>query len=77
MKCIFCKGNLVEKKVQKEVKVGGDYFLVPLQAEVCEQCHETYFAEGTVDYIQQFKKTAKAKKSLFTPIGQVFQPAFA
>ena len=73
MKCIFCKGNLSKELVTEEVKVGNDHVLVKLEAEVCENCHEKYFPEGTVDFLQEIKKKLKADKSHLKPIGQVYQ----
>lgn len=73
MICIFCKGTVSKKKVEEEVKVGVDHILVQLDAEVCNNCHERYFPEGTVDYLQKLRRELKTKKTQFKAIGQVFE----
>lgn len=73
MNCVLCKGSLVRKKVEEEVKVGTDHILVQIEAEVCENCHERYYAEGTVDYLQNLRKQLKENKTRFKAVGQVYE----
>jgi len=75
MICIFCKGHLSKKKVQEEVQVDNDHIVVEIEAEVCDNCHERYFPEGTVDYLQKLRKELKTKKDRFRPVGQVYHMA--
>lgn len=75
MTCIFCRGNLSKKKVQEEIQVDYDHIMVEVEAEVCDNCHERYFPEGTVNYLQKLRKELKTKKGRFKPVGQVYQPA--
>ncbi|OGQ04600.1 MAG: hypothetical protein A2W61_07350 [Deltaproteobacteria bacterium RIFCSPLOWO2_01_44_7] len=75
MKCVFCKGSLVKKMVEEEVKAGNDHILAEVEAEVCVNCHERYFPQGTIDYLQKLKKELKNKKEQFKPVGQVFRAA--
>lgn len=73
MKCVLCHGKLVTQIVEEELQVGSDHVMVELKANVCENCHERYFAEGTGDYLLNLKKEIKADKSQLKPIGQVYQ----
>ena len=72
MTCIFCKGNLSRKKVQEEVQVDNDHIVVEVETEVCDNCHERYFPEGTVDYLQRLRRELKTKKGQFKPIRQTY-----
>lgn len=75
MICVLCKGKVLRKTVQEDISAGNDHLVVSLEAEVCENCHERYFPEGTVDYLQKLKRELKSKKGHFTAIGQVYQTA--
>jgi len=61
--------------VEEEVKAGNDHILAEVEAEVCVNCHERYFPQGTIDYLQKLKKELKNKKEQFKPVGQVFRAA--
>ena len=53
MKCVLCKGKTIQKQVEyKEFGVSFGRF----QADVCENCGETYFDETTAGKIQQKSK---------------------
>lgn len=75
MKCIFCKGTLVQKKVQEEVTVGNDHVLTLVDAEECENCHEKYFSSEAVDQLQKLREELKTRKDQFKVVGQVYQCA--
>ena len=54
MECLYCKGNLVRKKVSYTVTRKGYHLIIDLvPAWVCEQCGEPLFDEETVDAIQE------------------------
>ncbi|MBI2082834.1 MAG: YgiT-type zinc finger protein [Deltaproteobacteria bacterium] len=73
MICILCKGKVAKRVVQEDITVGNDHIMVNLEAEVCENCHERYYPEGTVDYLQKLKQDLKSHREQFTPVGQVYQ----
>lgn len=75
MICVFCRGNLTAKEVLEEVKVGNNHIMVDVRAEECDNCHERYFPEGTVDYLQRLKAELKKNPRQFKTVGQVFQAA--
>ena len=75
MICVLCRGKVSKKKVTEDVTVGHDHLVVRLEAEVCENCHERYYPEGTVDLLQKMKRDLKTRKDRFKPVGQVYQSA--
>ncbi len=49
MQCVMCKtGEVKPAAVKAELKVGTDRLLVPVQAEACAQCAETYDSAETL-----------------------------
>lgn len=75
MICVMCKGTVTKKMVEEDIAIGHDHFLVNLEAEVCNDCHERYYPEGTVDYLQKLRREFKSKKGCFKSVGQVYQTA--
>jgi len=73
MICVFCKGTVSKKSVQEDVKVGNDHVLVQMEAEVCDHCHERYFPEGSVDYLQKLRRNLTDEKANLKVVGQVFE----
>lgn len=77
MKCIFCSGPVNEQIVKAEVTSGQDHILVPVKAEVCENCHERYYPSGTIDYLQSVKKemakTFKKNRSAYKEVGRIYK----
>jgi YgiT-type zinc finger domain-containing protein len=54
MKCLYCKGRLVRKKVSYTATRKGYHLIIDdVPAWVCEQCGEPLFDEKTVDAIQE------------------------
>lgn len=53
MKCVMCEGRTVQRMVEhKEFGILVGKF----QAQVCQKCGKTYFAEKTAELIQQKSK---------------------
>ena len=73
MICIFCKGKVAKQKVQEDIQVGSDHMVVEVEAEVCENCHERYYPQGTADRLLALKRQFKTDKNRLKPIGQVYQ----
>ena len=62
MKCLYCKGTLVRKKVSYTATRKGYHLIIDdVPAWVCEQCGEPLFDEETVDTIQEMLKEVGAK----------------
>lgn len=51
-KCLYCKGTLEEKIVNRVQEYQGRWYLVEnVPALVCQQCGETFFKPATHDLI--------------------------
>ena len=54
MKCEFCGGETIKKKVRKQHWLNGKLYLVEnIDAEVCRDCGERYFHAKTLDAIDK------------------------
>ena len=73
MKCVLCSGELIEKTVTEEVIEGNDHIVVKVKAEVCQQCHERYYASGIVDKLIEIKEDLKNKSLRLHEIGKVYE----
>ncbi len=74
MKCVICKtGNVRPASVEAEVKVGTDRILVPVEAEVCQQCGEAYYSAEVVRRLERVREEF-ARKAIAPPaVGKVYQ----
>ncbi len=73
IKCAFCGGELVEKEVTEEIRLDNDHILVPVTAEVCGECSERYFPEGTIDRLIRLKESLKKKKVKRKEVSRVLE----
>jgi len=54
MKCEFCNGETVPRKVRKQHWLKGKLYIVEnVEAEVCVECGERYFHAATLDRIDK------------------------
>ena len=54
MKCEFCGGETIKKKVRKQHWLNAKLYLVEnVDAEVCRDCGERYFHAKTLDAIDK------------------------
>jgi YgiT-type zinc finger domain-containing protein len=54
MKCLYCQGELVQKKVSYTATRRGYHLIIDdVPAWVCDQCGEVLFDEETVRAIQE------------------------
>lgn len=77
MRCALCGGNLRKRVVEEEIVKGRDRIIVKVKAEVCLNCHERYFGEGTVDKLIELKKGLEESKLDLHEIGKVYRVARA
>lgn len=73
MRCALCGGELIEKMVTEEVTDENNHILVKVKAEVCEQCHERYYASGIVDKLIEVKECFKKHSLGLQEIGKVYE----
>ncbi|MFQ5882795.1 MAG: type II toxin-antitoxin system MqsA family antitoxin [Candidatus Methylomirabilales bacterium] len=74
MKCVICKsGDVKPSSVQAEIKVGTDRLLVPVEAEVCQECGEAYYSAEVLRQLERVRDEF-ARKAIAPPsIGKVYQ----
>ncbi len=74
VKCVICKtGEVKPASVQAEIKVGSDRLLVPVEAEVCQQCGEEYYSSEVVRNLERVREEF-AQKAIAPPsVGNVYQ----
>lgn len=74
MQCVICKRGVVKSgKVQAELRVGTDHLLVPVEAEVCDECGEAYYSTETMRYLEQVRENFIRKAIAPPSVGQVYQ----
>jgi len=73
MRCVLCGGELRNKIVEEEVSKGGDSILTRVKAEVCVNCNERYYPEGTIDRLIQLREKLEKKKVKLREIGKVYK----
>ncbi len=74
MKCVICKGEVVEKaKVEEEIRIGNDIIFVPIEVLVCKSCGEKYYDRFTLQKLEKTEKQLKKNRSRLRPIGTVLQ----
>ena len=72
--CVICKtGNVRPASVEAEVKVGTDRILVPVEAEVCQQCGESYYSTEVVRRLERVREEFARKAIALPAVGKVYQ----
>ena len=62
MECLYCKGQLIQKKVSYTANRKGYHLIIDdVPAWVCEQCGEAFFDEKTVAAIQDIPADVDAR----------------
>lgn len=74
MKCVICKtGEVGPAGVQAEIKVGCDRLLVPVEAEACQQCGESYYSAEALRYLERVREDFARKAITPASVGTVYQ----
>jgi YgiT-type zinc finger domain-containing protein len=74
MNCVICRrGTVKSGQVHAEIKVGTDHLVVPVEAEVCQECGEAYYSTETMRYLDEVRDNFVRK--IITPpsVGHVYQ----
>jgi YgiT-type zinc finger domain-containing protein len=74
MYCVICRRGTVKRgQVHAEIKVGSDHLVVPVEAEVCQECGEAYYSTETMRYLEEVRENFVRK--IITPpsVGHVYQ----
>ena len=71
---MICKtGEVQPARVQAEVKVGSDRLLVPVEAEVCQECGEAYYSAEVVRRLERVRDDFTRKAIKPPSVGKVYQ----
>ena len=74
MKRVLCRrGESRPAFVQTEAKVGSDRLLVPVEAEVCQECGEAYYSSDAMRQIERARDDCARKAITPPPVGTVYQ----
>ena len=75
-RCPICKGEIVDKEVEKVLKGGTNTAIIKLTAEVCLHCGERLYTPETVSRFEGIrKKLSQEDVSEFELIGKTFHVA--
>ena len=70
--CDICSGELQEKEIDYEVKIGNEFIIIKqVKADVCSQCNEVYLDAETsekIDYICTERRFLKPLKYIPVPV---------
>jgi len=74
MRCVICKSlDIQMKRVEEEIKVGGDIVLVPMEVLVCLNCGERYYDRKTIKKIEEMKDRLMKHDLEVEEIGKVLR----
>jgi YgiT-type zinc finger domain-containing protein len=70
-KCVFCEGNLLEKKVTEIIKGSGNTVTLKVRALVCQNCGERFYHLDTIRQFESMKAKLETQDSM--TIGKSFE----
>ena len=75
MKCVICKAGDVRAagEHRAEVKVGADRLLVRVDAEICDECGETYYSADVLRQLEKVRADFSRRAIAPRSIGRVYQ----
>ena len=74
MHCVICKrGTVKSGTVQAELRIGTDHLMVPVEAEVCDECGEAYYSTEAMRHLEQVRENFLSKVIAPPSVGQVYQ----
>lgn len=74
--CAICRGELVEKKVEKLLRGGTNMASVEVDAEVCLHCGERFYTPQVVELFEKIETELERNDiQTFQAIGQAFKIA--
>ena len=72
MHCVICKRGTVQSgTVQAELGVGTDHLMVPVEAEVCDECGEAYYSTEALRHLEQVRENFLRKVIAPPSVGHV------
>ena len=75
-RCPICKGEIVDKEVEKVLKGGTNTAIIKVKAEVCLHCGERLYTPEAVSRFEDIReKLTQEDISEFEPIGRTYHVA--
>ena len=72
-KCPVCKGEMIEKEVEKLLRGGNNTAVMKVKAEVCLHCGERLYSKDIINKFEEIRmKLEKQDVSNFELIGQSY-----
>ena len=74
MNCVIYKtGAIRPATVQAVIKIGCDRLLVPVEAETCAQCGESYYSAEALQRLDRVREDFARRVITPASIGKVYQ----
>ena len=75
MKCVICKsGDIAERVIEEEIRVGSNIIFVSVKALVCKECGEKYYNRAQIKKLEDMERLLRQKKVSLEKIGDVLRP---
>ena len=75
MKCVICKsGDIAERVIEEEIRVGSNIIFVSVKALVCPECGEKYYNRAQIKKLEDMEMLLRQKKVSLEKIGDVLRP---
>jgi YgiT-type zinc finger domain-containing protein len=72
MKCVICHGEeIIEKKIDEELKAGDDIVLAPITCLVCQTCGERYYDTATMRHLERLRVELRTGHVTLKQVGKV------
>lgn len=76
MKCVICHvGELRNRTVEEEIRVGSDILLTAVEVEICDSCGERHYDRATMRRLEELEGAVRAHADRFPTVGRVLQHA--
>jgi YgiT-type zinc finger domain-containing protein len=78
MKCVVSHSpDITEKRVDEEIRIGDNIFLVDVEALSCRNCGESYFDRNAMRRIEEARTRFREQSVPFQEVGKVFRARVA
>ncbi len=78
MKCVVCHSpDIAEKRVDEEIRIGDNIFLVDVEALSCRTCGERSFDRNAMRRIEEARTRFREQSVPVQEVGKVFRTRVA
>jgi YgiT-type zinc finger domain-containing protein len=72
MKCVICHGDeIIEQRVEEEIRTLNDIVLAPISCLVCQTCGERYYDTDTMLYLEKVRAELRSGELHLKQVGKV------